>query len=203
MELHWRPVGPEPEQTYWARRAVVALVALVLVVLVVSLLTGGDEPDRVAQATASPVPSAAAPSLPATPLPSPTPTTVPCTPEALKVGAAATEESYAVGASPKLELTITNTGTVPCTRDLGAAAVELRVTSGADRIWSSDDCAKPGGVDVVTLAPGKSEISRVTWSGKRSRPGCTGDQERAEAGTYRVSGRVGDRTVEGQPFLLR
>lgn len=207
MALHWRPVGPEPASTYWQRRAVVA-TALVLVLAVgSSLLTGGDdEPDQLAQAprpTPSAVPSPA-PSANASPSASPSPSAAVaiCQPEALKIEAVTDADSYAVGASPRLTLLVTNTGAAPCTRDLGQAAVELVVFSGRDRIWSSDDCAPGGPKDVTTLAPGKPVSQRVTWNGRRSRPGCEGDKEQAEAGTYRVQGRVGQLREQGAVFRL-
>jgi len=227
MALHWRPVGPETEQTYWLRRAAVALAVLVPLTVLLSLLGGGDD-DRLAQRSSSSTSSPAPRPLPsggpsadpsadpsagpgADPLasasPGATPTAsaagTPCPDDALRLEAAATEDSYAVGASPRLELSVTNTGAVPCRRDLGQAAVELVVFSGSDRIWSSDDCAPGGEADVVTLAPGAAEVSRVTWGGTRSLPGCEGDEDRAEAGTYRVTGRVGELRVEGGSFQLR
>ena len=226
MALHWRPVGPESEQTYWQRRALVALAVLVPILLLASLLGGGEQ-DRLeprADATASPSPlpgltplptpsvdpsasadPSASPSASLDPSASPDPSASAgpaCADEALELAPAATESSYALGASPQLELTVTNTGSTPCSRDLGQAAVEIIVFSGEDRIWSSDDCAPGGGADVVTLQPGASEVSRVTWSGARSLPGCAGDEERALAGTYRVTGRVGELRAEGEPFQL-
>jgi len=215
MALHWRPVGPEPARTYWLRRAVVAAAVLLVVVLLLQLL-GGDGDDRVAQeqadvaatATASPVPvvtpgptASADPS--ATPDPSASASAAPCADEALSIQASAIEESYAVGDQPRLELRITNTGTTPCSRDLGQGAVELQVVSGADRIWSSDDCAPGGDAAPTVLEPGAAETSTVTWPGTRSLPGCQGDDEPAQAGTYRVNGRVGDLREEGEPFVLR
>src|SRR5687768_10243460 len=163
MALHWRPVGPEPASTYWQRRAVVATGLVLVVALGSSLLTGGeDEPDSLQQAprpTPSAVSPSAAPSAGASPSASPSPSTAVaiCQPEALKIEALTDAESYAVGATPRLTLRVTNTGAVPCTRDLGQAAVELVVFSGRDRIWSSDDCAPGGPKDVTTLAPGKAE----------------------------------------------
>ena len=45
MALHWQPVGPESAETYWKRRAAVALAVLVPLVLLLSLLSrlGGDD----------------------------------------------------------------------------------------------------------------------------------------------------------------
>jgi hypothetical protein len=214
MPLHWRPVGPEPESTYWLRRALVAAAAVLLLVLALSLLGGdGDEPDTLAGApTSAPSPSATpsvdpsvtpGPSASATPSPSPSPSaSAACAPTALEVEPTAGEDSYAVGASLRLSLSITNTGTTPCTRDLGQAQVELTVTSGRDRIWSSDDCAPGGDPDVVTLEPGEPVVQNVTWDGRRSLPGCAGEKAQAQPGTYRVSGRVGDLRVDGGSFAL-
>ena len=213
MALHWRPVGPEPAQTYWLRRAVLAAAVLLVLVLLLQLLPGGDDDDRLAQspadvpasATPGPTPSAstdpsADPS--ATPDPSASASAAPCGDDVLSVEAVATDESYAVGEQPRLELRITNTGTTPCSRDLGQAEVELQVVSGDDRIWSSDDCAPGGEADVTVLQPGEAETSTVTWPGTRSLPGCQGDDEPADAGTYRVNGRVGELREDGGSFVL-
>lgn len=209
MVLHWRPVGPEPEQTYWQRRALVALAVLVPLLVLATLLGGGDDaPDRVAQRpapSASPSPATAGPVVPtglASPTVSPTPAVAACAPAGLSVDAAATEDAYAAGGSVKLVLKVSTKGTVPCTIDLGASAVELLIYSGADRIWSSDDCSKATGAKAVTLQPGKPDVTRVTWSGKRSLPKCAGDQGRAQPGTYRVTARIGETRVDGTSFRL-
>jgi len=206
MVLNLRPVGPEPDATYWQRRAVVlaaVLLALLVVVLLLrallgALFGGDEEPDRLAGP--APRPSASAPSSSPTAAPSPSPTLEPCEASALRVSAGAEEETYPVGGRPELELSVTTTGTVPCQRDLGQAAVELLVYSGADRIWSSDDCAPGGPVKLTTLEPGAPDVTRLTWSGRRSLPGCEGPEAQAQAGTYRLTARVGDLRVEGSPF---
>jgi len=206
MVLNLRPVGPEPAATYWQRRAVV-VAAVVLAVLAAGLLLrallgglfGGDqEQDRLAGP--SPRPSASVPDPSASASPSPSPTLGPCAASALRVSAEAEQETYPVGGRPELELSVTTTGTVPCQRDLGQAAVELLVYSGADRIWSSDDCAPGGPVTLTTLEPGTPDVTRLTWSGRRSLPGCEGPEAQAQAGTYRVTARVGDLRVEGSSF---
>ena len=213
MALHWRPVGPEDARTYWQRRAVVALAVLLPVVLLLSLL-GGDDEDRLAEgtpartttvgATAAPTTGpSATPSASPSATPSASPGSQQCDDDVLRLDAVSGEPAYSVDDEPRLELRVTNTGAAPCSRDLGQAAVEIVVMSGADRIWSSDDCAPGGSADVVVLEPGTPHISRVTWPGTRSLPGCGGDDERARAGTYRVAGRVGDLRAAGQSFQLQ
>jgi len=202
MALHWRPVGPEPAATYWLRRAVVGTGALLVLALLWAALPGGDDeaPERLAAAPRS---SATPSATQAAPVPSASPTAIPiCQPEALRVEGLAGEDSYAVGASPRLSLRVTNTGTAPCTRDLGQAAIELLVFSGSDRIWSSDDCAPGGPKDVTTLVPGEPVERRATWNGRRSRPGCEGEKAQAQPGTYRVTARVGQLREEGDVFRL-
>ena len=214
MALHWRPVGPEPAQTYWLRRAVVAAAVLLVVVMLLQLFGGGDD-DRLAQSpadapassTPGPIPTpgvstSADPSATPDPSASASASAAPCTDDALTIVAAAEDESYAVGEQPRLNLRITNSGSTPCSRDLGQAAVELLVVSGDDRIWSSDDCAPGGEADLTVLQPGEAETSTVTWPGTRSLPGCQGDDEPADAGTYRVNGRVGDKRQDGSSFVL-
>ncbi|CAN5249422.1 hypothetical protein BH24ACT10_BH24ACT10_06010 [soil metagenome] len=214
MPLHWRPVGPEPASTYWLRRALVAAGALLLLALLVPLLGGDDDDaDTLAGApTSAPSPSlqpsvdpsaSADPSSDPSASPSASPSaTTACEPTSLEVEPSPDEDSYAAGAGARLSLSITNTGSTPCTRDLGQAQVELTVTSGSDRIWSSDDCAPGGDPDVVRLVPGTPVVQSVTWDGRRSLPGCAGDRDQAQPGTYRVSGRVGDLRVDGGSFTL-
>ena len=213
MVLHWHPVGPEPAPTYWQRRAVALAVVLVPLLLLLAALTGSDggPQDTVAAAAPSPaasgvLPSASAsavsPSPSASPSPSPSPAVTACAPGVLTLSATPDRPDYPVGGRPQLVLTITNTGAAPCRRDLGQGAVELLVVSGPDRIWSSDDCAPGGPAKQVVLDPRETSVTRLVWTGRRSLPGCKGDQAVAQAGTYRVGARVGDLRTEGEAFVL-
>lgn len=202
MVLHWRPVGPEPTPTYWQRRAVVVLVVLLLVVFLRAVLTGSGGTDTVTGAAAQPSPQASAASPAAVPSASPaaSPTVTACTDGALEVTAAAERDSYPVGARPLLVLTVTNTGSAPCSRDLGQGAVELLVVSGSDRIWSSDDCAPGGPAKQVVLMPDEPSVTRLTWAARRSLPKCEGAKAQAVAGTYRVNARLGELRIDGSTF---
>ncbi len=201
MVLH--PVGPLPPATYWRRRVVLVLGLLVLV-LVARSCVGGDTHPRAqvsTRPTAAPTP-ARAPATTPKPTARPTATGV-CPDSAVRVTVRTDAAEYAVGGSPRLTVTVTNTSTVPCRRDLGPGAVELLVYSGADRIWSSDDCSTDRGKELLTLKAGASLEKTVTWSGKRSAPGCPSPAARPDAkpGTYRVLARVG--TVRSGAAVFR
>ena len=209
MPVNWRPVGPEPASTYWTRRAVLALVVLVVLWSLVALLTGGDDAlesaDRPADATASPVPDPseeplAEPSPTPSPSPSPSEEVVACADGDLELTAEADKAVYALGESPTLVLTVRNISDQPCRRDLGQGASELIVTSGPDRIWSSDDCTPGGEPGPRVLAPDEADVQRLTWAATRSRPGCDGDKPAVEPGTYVVSGRNGELRAQGDSF---
>lgn len=201
------PVGPLPASTYWRRRLVL-LLGLLLLLLVLRSCLGGSS-DRRPVAAPRPSPTATRSTASPSPSPSLSPTPAPvavaplCADSALTVTTSTDAATYPVGTSPRLSLIVTNTGPRPCRRDLGGGAVELVVLSGADRIWSSDDCNPSSGSDLVLLAPGKARTTTLSWSGRRSRPGCTGTREQAQPGTYRVTGRAGTLHGAGGAFVFR
>jgi hypothetical protein len=196
MALH--PVGPLPASTYWRRRAVLLLAVVAVLFFAHSCLSGD-----------SPASKKAKPRTTTSPTPAPTTTTVapvsgaPCPDSSLKLETTTDESTYPVGGAPKITLTVRNTSSVPCTRDLGNGAIELLVYSGDERIWSSDDCGSGHDKDVRPLAPGAGKVIGATWPGKRSAPQCAGTREQAKPGTYQVRARVGTLTMKGAVFHLR
>ena len=207
------PRGPLPPAVYWRRRAITVGGVLIALVILARSCGGGDGSTLTSSTGGSPSPSPAVTSAKpiatpsaAPPAPSPTPARAagqPCRDTDLQVMATANAKEYAAGARPRLSLVVTNLASVSCTRDLGAAARELRVVSGTDRVWSSDDCAPGGAADVVLLEPGRSRSYPVTWSRTRSKPGCAGTRAPAAPGTYRVIGRIGSIERPGDVFSLR
>lgn len=228
------PRGPLPPETYWRRRAIVAVAAIALIFLVVQCAFGGgggkdakkkkasssssasESTSSTAKPTAKPTTSTSSPqpstspkpSTPAKAKPTPTPTASapatpqPCQPPSLKVSVKTGSATYAAGVSPVITMTITNSGAAPCVRDLGPGAIELKITSGADRIWSSDDCVKDTAKKLTVLKAGEVKPIPVTWNRKRST--ATGDCIGADAksGNYRVEGRLGDLVTAQYSFLL-
>jgi hypothetical protein len=202
-----QPVGPLPASTYWRRRVLI-LVAAVIVLLVLRKACGGDDTKKETLsgpgASPTPSPSAAASSSPS-PSPSPvSPSPAPiltCRDTVLQVTAESDAESYPSGGAPRFTLTVRNIGSVACRRALGPDAVELRVFSGEDRIWSSDDCNTAKGQGLMTLKPGEAQALTVRWPGKRTKPDCDIGNV-AQPGTYRVSARVGSIVRQGSVFRI-
>lgn len=205
-----QPVGPLPASTYWRRRVLVGLVVLVL--LLVGLKACGGDDGETQSLAASPQPRSSAspaaaspsasPAASASPAGSPSPQPIgACGDAALQVTVEADAPSYKAGAAPRFALRVVNTSSRPCRRALGPDAVEIRVFSGEDRIWSSDDCNKATGQGVMELAPNDPRQMTVQWPGKRTKPGCdVGDV--ARPGTYRVSARVGAIVRQGTVFSI-
>ena len=201
------PTGPEPPAVYWIRRGAIVLVVITIVValwwLIGSLLGGGGsdsaaEPQESASLSASPGASASAePSSTADAEP------VECLDSAITVEATTDSSTYPVGSTPRLTLTIINSGDIACKRDVGPKANELEITSGGYHVWSSDDCNASGKSKIVVLQPGDKVASSITWNGRLSQKGCPdGEGAAAKAGRYDLVGRNGKVTSESTPFAL-
>ena len=83
-------------------------------------------------------------------------------------------------------VSITNTGSVPCLVDAGEASREIVITSGADRVWYNRDCivrrdGDPGPAAARRAAPTPPSSP---WNRVRSAPGCPPDLPAPGAGTY-------------------
>ncbi len=220
------PVGPEQPSTYWRRRA--GVIAALLVVLWVGWLLvrsafglGGDpgaqtpqaEPSfgltmsaspEAADASATPAPNPSASTDPsgspaASPSPSPSATDA-CTDADVEVVASAAGSSTSVGSGMALSMTVTNTGKTACSRDVGAGANELRITSGSALVWSSDFCNASTAEDIVDLAAGTPFTTSVTWPGRVTAKDCPANQPLAQPGSYKVIARNG--AVESEPVTF-
>jgi hypothetical protein len=103
-----------------------------------------------------------------------------------------------------LTLAITNTGALPCVRDVSRTSRELVITSqdGVTRLWSSNDCYSPPGLDSRVLRPGERITFTVSWAGRTSGPGCPSRRRTLPAGTYLLTPRLGPITGPATPLKL-
>ncbi|SNS72065.1 hypothetical protein SAMN04488107_3554 [Geodermatophilus saharensis] len=222
------PVGPLPAAVYWRRRLLVLLVLLVVLGgggwLGVSLLTGSGDTAAAAgsAASSSPVGTPAldrvVPSLAGVQTPTPPPSTTPPAPQppappAQEAGAPCGDDVVALevrtpgsapsGSAPVLELVVTNTAAVPCTRVLDKQLQEMVLLDAAGaRLWGSNDCQPETSSDTRTLAPGEQVVFPLTWSGLTSEPTCTAARVPVAPGSYVVRARLDTKTSPDAPLQI-
>jgi hypothetical protein len=204
------PVGPQPPSVYWRRRLLVLLgvVAVIVVIILIIVRPGSGSPDAGPSDTPNPSDTAATPSG----SPSPSFTSAAggeaCNPGQITVAAVTDATQYASGVQPMLSMKITNSGTAPCTFDVGTGAQEYVITSGTDRIWSSKDCQTAPTNTPQVLQPGVAlSTTPFAWDRTRSstttcnttRPSAVAN---ADGPTYRLTVSLGGIESEDAVFRL-
>lgn len=185
MSTVLRGLEPQPRWVYWIRRAVVGLAALLVLVLVWALFLrgdGGGGDDEAEPPATEPSDAASEPAEETDAAASRT-----CAAGDLQLALTSDATTYAAGATPTFAVTITNAADSSCTVDAGNASIEVLVTSGADRIWSSIDCAVEGaeGAErMLLLTAGAQEAASVPWARVRSDATCSSGLAEPRAGTY-------------------
>ncbi|RKS70774.1 hypothetical protein BZB76_5253 [Actinomadura pelletieri DSM 43383] len=180
-----RDPGGSRLNPYRRRRAAALACALVVVGALAWACTGdtGDEePVRqagaVAGATSAPPPTAMPTvTVTATTTPRPPDGGGPCRARDLVVNLSAGRDTYSGRARPEFRVTVVNMGGGSCLFD--RASMDLRVTSGSDRIWSSAECRR-GESSKTTLRRGIPLVETIIWNRGR---GCARTTP-ARPGTY-------------------
>ncbi|MEV0586888.1 hypothetical protein [Nonomuraea sp. NPDC050310] len=210
---------------YWRRRMTLLVGVLVVVAVVAWACSGGSEGPKSptasgASASASPSADPVLAGLPSiTPSPTPSPTVTkpsvkpaaarprrpgqPCDRKDLVLSLQGRQEVYTGDARPGFVYTLVNTGPVMCTFDVGPRAIEFRITSGADRIWSTSDCVAGSGEQVERLERGVPYVKTVDWDRRRSGESCGGKQPVALPGTYVAVVDTGEMRSRKSVFHLR
>jgi hypothetical protein len=209
-----RPKGPLPPRVYWTRRALVLVVAFGLVFGIAHLLGsgGGSTPTaRPVGATAAPgaaVPASTADAAPGTsggthkkrnrsdkasgkaratktvtPLAVPT---GPCDARDILVTPGVAGAAHA-GSAVTFELTLRTVESPACTWTVSSSTLVVKLTSGSDRIWSTQDCkAAVPDLSVVVRKDHDTSV-RVTWRGQRSDATCSRTTAWAQPGFYHIT----------------
>lgn len=218
-----RPVRRLPARVYWFRRLLVLGVACALVFGVARLLgegeaAAGDLSARPASAGRSLAPSAlpsagqtGAPTAtvtrrkPAAPPPKPTKTplampTGPCPDSDVKVLPAL--DKAVAGGDVLLTLQLRTVDSPACTWVVSAETVVVKLTSGSDRIWSSQDCPTAVPTKQVVLRKNAVTSVAVAWSGRRSDRECSRTTTWAEPGYYHATAAALGSEPEQRKFAL-
>ncbi|MEA5053509.1 MAG: hypothetical protein VB093_08715 [Propionicimonas sp.] len=208
------PVGPEQARVYWYRRALVLLVALALVAALlwwlwpktpgpVSAVPPASGSTPPASDTPAPAPSGSgspATSTPAVPASSPPTSTAPAAPQACDPGSVqlsvAGFEKVKVSGKQVFALAVANSGKSSCILDLTAKNYSLTVTSGSDRIWTTDHCAKWVPAKKLTLKPETAYEFEISWPLQRSKKDCKLTKDQLKAGTYVAKATFAGKTAK-------
>ncbi|MAT61625.1 MAG: hypothetical protein CMH41_08305 [Micrococcales bacterium] len=198
------PVGPEDPKIYWRRRALVIGAFLLLLLFIWLISRGGSEGDPSATESSAPPPAASETAAPA-PTGSTTDGEGTCADSDIEVAVEPDATAYPSGTEPQITLTIQNSGSESCTRNIGSDANSIQVSSGGVRVWSSDDCDTAGTADVQTLDPQAVASVTVPWPRTISAEGCPvqpSDQAAAQPGSYDVIGKNLDVKSDKVAFTL-
>jgi len=216
-------LGMEPADVYLRRRIAVLTGVLVVVAVVAWACTRGPDKGEHAAVTVTPsgslvvtlpsgAPKSDAPGAQASAAPSASPTPKPsrtrrprdpCDAKDLVIALQSGQEVYGKDATPTFLLTVVNTARTECTVDVGPRALEMRVTSSGERIWSTADCVAGPGVERQTLERGVPYIRIIKWDRHRSGTDCKSKRPRATAGTYVATAYAGELKSSRVVFRLR
>jgi hypothetical protein len=125
-----------------------------------------------------------------------------CADNELSVAPSVASTTMKRNATLDITLTVKNTGTRTCSRDVGAGPQELYLDQGARKYWSSDTCSTNKGSDVRSFAPGEARSYKVTWNGRQS-SSCAGNQASGPVppqGQYELRARLG--TLVSNPVVI-
>ncbi len=196
-----RPRGPLPARVYWTRRILVLVMALGLVFGIARLLGGsfgGDGSDPQAARTVGSV-EEETPGQPG-PTPSagdideePQPTKKrkkktlaqpegPCDPADVRITPRV--RTAHAGSPVRIVLELTTRESPACTWEVSPETVVLKLTSGIDPIWSSQECPASIPTEAVVPRRKKADKVRVTWNAKRSDSECSAATDWALPGWY-------------------
>ncbi|MCA0296407.1 MAG: hypothetical protein LCH96_14085 [Actinobacteria bacterium] len=202
----FHPVGSQPAWVYWARRGAIVAAAVLLIGLFVYLLR--PQPEDPVAAVPATTPATPTISISATPTESTTPTAS-ATPTGPLMCDASNSTLTLAGyqkvkqdAKQTFRVGLTNNGGQPCVLDLKPSTFSLTVTSGSDRIWSTDDCAKWVPTHKQTLKSKKTYEFTISWPVARSAAGCKTAKAVLGEGTYVAAATFAADAKARQVFVV-
>ncbi|WP_431278288.1 hypothetical protein [Leifsonia poae] len=209
MSTFKHPVGPQPSKVYWRRRLLVGLGLLAVIVIIVLIVVRPGSSSGAPASTHTPktvtTPAADTTSIPTEPT---TASGDPCKPSDVTVEAVTDATTYAADQLPKLSVSVTNKGTVPCKLNAGTSQQVFTITSGSEVYWKSTDCQAEKVDAEVLLQPGKTISSQtpIEWDRTRSDPStCQATRTPVPAGgaSYHLSVSVaGIEAAATKQFIL-
>jgi hypothetical protein len=163
----------------------------------------GTAPTLSSSPTASQSPSvgkSAGKSPTATALPEPSGT---CSVDDIVIAPSIKDQAHA-GKPVTFAMQLTTKSTPACTFAVAPDSLVVRITSGSDRVWSTQDCPKAVPTRSVVLRKDTPTTLDVTWSAMRSDASCSKTTQWAQPGYYHAMAAVfGAEPVDDQFELLK
>lgn len=136
----------------------------------------------------------------ATALPEPTGT---CSVDDIVVAPSIKDQAHA-GKPVTFAMQLTTKSTPACTFAVAPDSLVVKITSGSDRIWSTQDCPKAVPTKSVVLRKDTPTTLDVTWSAMRSDTSCSKTTQWAQPGYYHAMAAIfGAEPVDDQFELLK
>ena len=127
----------------------------------------------------------------------------PCSVNDLVVTPAIKNQAHA-GKPVTFEMQLKTKSVPACTFRAGADALVVKITSGSDRIWSTQDCPKAIPTKSVVVRKDTPATVDVTWNGMRSDSTCSRSTSWAQPGYYHAMAAVyGADPVDAQFVLMK
>lgn len=114
----------------------------------------------------------------------------------------ATAPRYPAGQLAEFAVDVASTAGYSCLFDIGAAHVQLQISAGPGRIWTSAECAEGAVTQFVTLHPGVPTVVAMTWNEQYSSAGCPMPGPTAPAGRYTATATAGPAVSNSVTFLI-
>jgi len=112
------------------------------------------------------------------------------------------QASYSVRQTPVFQVDVVSTASSPCTLDIGAKHVLLKISAGSRRIWTSADCAEGDASVLTRLRRGVPVVVAIAWNEEHSSRGCPVPGAAAKAGTYTAVAIDGSNTSNVLRFRI-
>jgi hypothetical protein len=111
------------------------------------------------------------------------------------------KDAYA-GSDVRLGMELTTFDSPACTWEVSSDSLALKLTSGSDRIWTSQECPATVPTESVVLRKTQAVVVDVVWNGRRSDPDCSRTTAWAEPGYYHVTAAAMGSEPEDKQFEL-
>lgn len=204
-----RPVAKRPTRAvYMRRRAIVFGTPVVLLVAIIVMFSGGGSKPQQASLSSQTTTPVAPPSRhasssgsPATQIVDPNAiATSSCTPSAIQVTPSIT--GGVAGGPITIDLSMVTTEAA-CNFSVSGSTVAVKLMSGTNSLWSSQDCPNVIPAGTLTLRKASPVDVSLTWDGHQSSGSCGATNPWVGPGTYRVLASVIGSTPTSANFSLK